>query len=139
MFELKNYGEFLQYKKNSAYEMTKKGKCTGCGACCSNMLPLTKSEIIEIKRYIKVHNIKPQNHVFVGFSDLKALDMACLFLNINKPDKKCTIYEARPGICRDFVCNKTKEDIAHEVLTNTSLLAEEDYYLTPMREEFFGR
>ena len=42
----------------SRYNRTQNGKCTGCGSCCSNFLPLTQGEIESIHKYIRQHNIK---------------------------------------------------------------------------------
>ena len=40
---------------SSPTNLTKKGKCTGCGECCSNILPLSDAEIKRIKDYIKLN------------------------------------------------------------------------------------
>jgi len=39
--------------ERGVYDFTKDGKCSGCGQCCSSILPLSSSEIKEIRRYIK--------------------------------------------------------------------------------------
>ena len=41
-------------------DFTKDGKCSSCGQCCSNLLPLSNNEIRKIKEYIKKHGIKEQ-------------------------------------------------------------------------------
>lgn len=43
-------------------DFTFNGKCSNCGQCCSNLLPLSDSEVKRIKQYIKKHNIKEQRH-----------------------------------------------------------------------------
>lgn len=36
--------------EHGVYDFTKDGKCSSCGACCSNYLPLSSGEIKEIRR-----------------------------------------------------------------------------------------
>ncbi len=48
--------------ESGVYDLTKEGKCSGFGQCCSNYLPLSPSETKEIKRYIKKHHIREQKH-----------------------------------------------------------------------------
>ena len=38
-------------------DLTCNGKCTQCGQCCSNLLPMTDEEIAVIHKYIKRHHI----------------------------------------------------------------------------------
>lgn len=90
---------------HGVYDFTKNGKCVGCGNCCSNLLPLTDKEIRDIKKYVEKHHIKKQEHrLFVLAHD--QVDMVCPFLDDSKTTNKCTIYEVRPFICRDFICSK---------------------------------
>lgn len=78
-------------------DFTKNGKCSGCGECCSDLLPVTKSELEVIRRYVKQHNIKSQVPALVnGFYTI------CPF----RSTTGCVIYEVRPQICRSFICNK---------------------------------
>lgn len=91
---------------NNITDFTCNGKCSNCGECCSNFLPLSDVEIKTIKEYVKRHNIKPCNHISVVS---KEIDGICPFRdNVNK---KCLIYKIRPEICRSFICNKSKPDI----------------------------
>lgn len=85
-------------------DYTNNGKCSNCGRCCSNLLPLTDDEIVRIKKYIKKHNIKKQVH-----NVLEKIDMNCPFRD--EINKKCLIYEIRPEICRQFMCNHNEADI----------------------------
>ena len=80
------------------------GKCSSCGECCSNLLPLTIQEIIKIQKYIEWKKIKPVHHrpaILVG----EYIDMVCPFCDLSKK-KKCLIYNARPEICRSFNCHE---------------------------------
>ena len=76
----------------------KKTACDGCGECCSNFLPLSRNEITELKAYAKEHGIKQTGK-----------GAECPFLDKRKLDKKCSVYEVRPLICRDYQCGKSVE------------------------------
>lgn len=96
--------EVFDNMEHGLYDMTRDGKCSGCGNCCSNYLPLSKDEIRDIKYYIRLKGIREQRHV-VGPLAKPLIDLTCPFLDETKPDKKCAIYEHRPEICRTFMCN----------------------------------
>ena len=55
-------------------DFTVEGKCSNCGKCCSNTLPLSAGEVKTIKNYIKKHNIKEQRHNY-----MVGTDMTCPF------------------------------------------------------------
>ena len=82
------------------------GKCSGCGECCVDLLPVTPAEIRRIREYVRKHDIK--EHRQAPFFDPNATDLSCLFRN--QQTKKCEVYPARPYICRTFTCAKTRED-----------------------------
>ena len=99
-------GSFEKMKKEFAdgtYNLTCNGKCTQCGECCSNLLPMTDEEIEKIRKYIKKYNIKENKHLVPLANPM--IDMTCPFLDDSKSCEKCTIYEARPNICKDFICD----------------------------------
>lgn len=86
-------------KLRKSHNFTCNGTCSKCGACCSNILPLTKKEVSNLKRIIKKRNLKPHIHAVLNAS----YDMTCPFLN----DKhECRIYNDRPYICRLYKCDK---------------------------------
>ena len=126
--------QMIKDMDHGVYDFTKDGKCIQCGACCSDMLWLSKSEIFRIKRYIKKHNIKGQKHIApaVLVKQLK-LDLICPFLNDNKKTEKCMIYPAKPLICSCFICSDPQGARNHPELY------EEERVLVSMRETFFGR
>lgn len=107
-------------------DFTVNGKCSNCGQCCSNMLPMSKREVKRIKAYIKQHDIKEQRH-----NMLVGIDMTCPFRD--EANRKCLVYEVRPAICRQFMCNHTKEDIMRAKLN-----LHEINQIVCMRHEFFG-
>lgn len=114
--------------EHGVYDFTDNGKCTGCGQCCSNVLPMTDIEIQRISKYIKRYNIKECKH-FVPTKE-PALDMSCPFLDTSKNKDKCKIYEVRPQICRDFICNPQKRK-------SPNLDDYKDFRTVFMKEEFF--
>lgn len=67
---------------DNIYNFTKDGECTGCGSCCSNLLPMNGKEIKEIRRYIRKHDIKECRRMFPAVK--QPLDMTCPFLDISK-------------------------------------------------------
>lgn len=94
--------DYIQSAK-SVTDYTVDGKCSGCGSCCSVLLAMSNEEINRIKRFIRKHRIKEQKHIMPTVDPVA--DLTCPFLDISKPDKKCTIYRVRPAICRCFICN----------------------------------
>ena len=99
------FDEMLKDFEHGVYDYTKDGKCTGCGQCCARLLPVTRKEVNQIHRYIEKHNIGIQEHGTMVFSK-QMLDCICPFLDMTKSENKCAIYEVRPTVCRDFICNK---------------------------------
>ena len=79
------------------------GRCSKCGECCTNLLPITQTEINEIQKYVTKNNIHPQLQLLVMENRL-----TCPYYD----GKKCLIYEIRPLICKIFYCYKkpTVED-----------------------------
>jgi Fe-S-cluster containining protein len=98
----KNLNDIIKDYKN-VHNYTIDGKCSGCGNCCSNWLPLTNNDVDRIKAYIRKNNIKEQIHC-VPFS-AQINDYTCPFLVFNGTNKKCSIYPVRPRICREFICD----------------------------------
>lgn len=94
--------DMLKEFSDGTYDLTDNGKCTGCGSCCTNFLPMTEKEVSIIRRYIKRNNVKEQKH-FIPSSE-PTVDMTCPFLDDSKSCDKCLIYEVRPRVCRDFIC-----------------------------------
>lgn len=107
-------------------DFTINGKCSQCGQCCSNLLPLSDKEIARIKAYIKKHGIKEQRH-----NALMTVDMTCPFRD--ERNKKCLIYDIRPEICRVFQCNQERDEI---VANKMRMHGVNNVVL--MRNEFFG-
>ena len=82
-------------------DKTKNGCCSCCGECCSNWLPISEKEYLEIERYITKHKI-------LGYRNM--LDLSwhdkCPFLDEHR---RCRVYTVRPLICREFKCDLQKK------------------------------
>ena len=100
--------EMIEEFKSGTHDNTKDGVCVQCGDCCSRLLVLSEDEIEKLHRYIRKHSIKPCKHVLPTVRPV--LDMCCPFLDLTKSEKKCTAYTARPWVCQDYVCNKTRPE-----------------------------
>ena len=103
--EKKTLGEilddFAHPEKAEIKNCSVNGKCSKCGECCSNILPVCQEELYTIANYVIEHKIRPQKHLLVMQNKLM-----CPYFN----GSKCLIYEVRPLICREFYCYK-KPDI----------------------------
>ena len=77
------------------------GKCSRCGECCTDFIPLTKHEIRTILNYLKEH---PEIQEQYKNTNKEYFDVRCAFLD--EHEHKCLIYPVRPDICRTFQCNK---------------------------------
>lgn len=86
------------------------GKCSNCGECCADLLPVTQEEIDRIKAYVQKHNIKERKDR--PFFDPNATDLTCPLRN-NK-ERRCEVYPVRPLICRQFICTKSLEQAKHD-------------------------
>ncbi len=123
--------ELMQDMENGTYNFTENGKCSQCGQCCSNILPMTDKEIEMIRRYIKRYNIKEQKHLVPSANPI--IDLTCPFLDTSKEKEKCTIYEARPAICRCFKCDEPNGALKHKELYEGVRKA------TDVRKTFYGK
>lgn len=96
--------EFLQEMESGVYNFTQNGKCSCCGQCCSNILPMSKDEIQAIKKYKRKHHIQDTSR-----KEGVTFNLVCPFRD--DVNKVCAIYPVRPAICRDFKCDKPQKDI----------------------------
>lgn len=107
-------------------DFTIDGKCSGCGECCSGVLPLSKQEVSRIKSYVRQKGIKEHRRVV-----MVGVDATCPFRD--EKERKCTIYPVRPDICKHFMCSHDYQDIMQSKM---------DFHkhrdVVFMREEFFG-
>ena len=115
---------------DNIYNFCKDGKCSQCGNCCSNLLPMSQKEIDVIRRYIRKKHIKECRHIAPA---TVAYDMTCPFLDTGKSCEKCRIYPVRPEICKQFICdNEQRAKYNRKLLGQTRDIVD-------VREEFFGK
>lgn len=110
------------------------GKCSGCGECCADILPVSLKDIARIKAYVKTHGLKEHRHMaaYTAQFDPKAVDLTCPFRN--ETARRCDIYEVRPEICRLFICSKELQQ-AHIERDRLHAMSER---IISFRWEFFG-
>jgi Fe-S-cluster containining protein len=114
--------------EDNIYNFTKDGKCSSCGNCCSNFLPMSQKEADVIHRYIDKHHIKECIHTIPLAKHME--DWTCPFRD--NTNSKCTIYEVRPEICKHFICDSEKR-----AKHNRKLLGQTRNVID-VRSEFYG-
>ena len=117
-----------QEMEDGVYDYTKDGQCSNCGSCCSRFLPVSGKEVKAIRRYVRKKKIQEQRHFYPTASPHD--DWTCPFRS--ESERKCLIYEVRPAICRDFQCDKPREQIEAD-----KSLYHGRYAVVDMRKEFF--
>lgn len=121
--------EIIGEMKSGVYDFTVDGECSNCGACCSNLLPISGKEIKAIHRFISKRGGKEQRHIIPTVE--KVIDCTCPFRD--NTGRRCVIYPVRPAICRDFRCDKPAKNIqANKKMYHGK------YMVVDMRKEFFG-
>lgn len=106
------------------------GKCSSCGECCTDLLPLNEAEVKRLKAYAERHNLKENRHNL--FWDKNATDLTCPFRNNDL--KICEVYPVRPVICREFICAKPLEQAKKD---RNSVLSQ-SRSIHSLRYEVFG-
>lgn len=129
MARIGTFGQMLEDEESGVKDFTKDGKCSGCGNCCANFLPVSDVEIKRIRAYMKKHGITEQICRFPTAEPV--IDMQCPFRD--EIGRRCTIYPVRPAICRDFRCDKPDDAKINKALYHGK------YSVTDMRAVFFGR
>ena len=128
---LTSFQEYMDIDFSANIDCTNNGKCSECGDCCSNRLPMSQKEINQIKIYIKEHGIKEQtesNNVLA----IKTIDLQCPFLSRTQTKERCMIYPVRPLVCREYMCN------CGEVFQPSKELRNGKYINRDVRREFYG-
>lgn len=112
---------------DNLYNFTKDGKCSNCGNCCSNLLPMSAKEVKAIRDYIAKYHIKECKHIIPVAK--APYDMTCPFRD--NTNNVCTIYPVRPEICRQFICDNEKRAKHNRKLlgqTREVVLVWEEFY-----------
>lgn len=100
-------GKFTRLRSNT-------GQCEGCNICCQERIPLTSIDVRRLKREIAPDLDLPQffqRYTYITVEG-RAVDITlardcqdkCIFLDPHT--HKCLIYEARPLVCRTYICTK---------------------------------
>ena len=122
--------EYAKHSKEGVTDFTRGGKCSGCGECCADYLPISEAEIATIQRYLRHHTIK--ENINRPPTASPTIDHTCPFRNNEK--HKCEIYHIRPKICCVFQCNKSLFDISMQFYTDKT-----EYKVKSMRDLFFSK
>ena len=126
-----SYKEFLT-KGRTVTDFTIDGKCSNCGGCCTNLIPMTRAEFLAIKGHIEKFKIKPCKRPCFPFRKVM-VDLTCPFRD--EEERICTIYKVRPTVCQVFMCNFSNTEIFSHSL---EMLRNAKYYqLIPVKQAFF--
>jgi len=95
--------------KSDCVSFTINGKCSGCGQCCTELIPLTYNEVKLIRAYVKEKQIQPYSDVYFNYKGKESVNLMCPFRDFDK--RICKIYEVKPKICRVFKCDQDEHTI----------------------------
>lgn len=94
--------------------------CKKCAECCKNF-PFVNISVKEINVLEKVTGIHPRmfthekgtvvEEYFLQFQE----NGYCFFLKEHKGSFSCGVYEARPGICKNYPSRPTQKDVCHAI------------------------
>lgn len=122
--------DILKTQKESYVNKCVEGKCSSCGECCTDMLPLNDAEVKRLKAYAERHNLKENRHNL--FWDKNATDLTCPFRNNEL--NICEVYPVRPVICREFICSKSLE----QAKVDRDSVISQSRSIRSLRYEVFG-
>lgn len=89
------------------------GRCSQCGECCADFLPLTFKEVQILKKYIEENNVELTDWDFINpVTQKHETHLLCPLLD--KDTKLCKAYTARPNICKTFKCCKNPKIVIKE-------------------------
>lgn len=74
------------------------GDCRGCGECCSRFLPVSPFDRVRLEAYVRRNGIVPAE-------PRAEYDLLCPYLT---DGRECSVYAARPEICRAYRCDRHK-------------------------------
>lgn len=74
-------------------------RCIRCGGCCNN-IPMTKEQVVRILRFLQLNpNVIEELR---STPEVYGIPNVCVFLRGTIGQTYCTIYQARPEICKVF-------------------------------------
>ena len=100
--------------KANVKDFSKCGECSRCGSCCGPILPLTKEEadrmICIYKNNKDIKELVDKNCTIIKDKQVR---MTCPFLDYD--NHRCSIYEDRPRICREWFCHTYSKDLVESI------------------------
>lgn len=81
------------------------GKCSNCGECCTDFVPITIREYKTIKAYLKKHPEITNERYYTP----EGIHVLCPFRD--RETKRCKIYEVRPLVCQSFLCSFKRDKL----------------------------
>lgn len=118
-------GSIYDWAREEVKDFTVNGECSGCGNCCSNILPMNEEEISRLRKWVKKNHYEAHRCNYPFAKEIQ--DLTCPFRN--EKENKCDIYEIRPTICKDYRCDKFKN--------GDKPIAIKDARIVFLREEIF--
>ncbi len=106
-------GRVMVVENNISTEICKK-----CADCCKNypLVELSKNEINSLELLTGLHfgtfinsKSKADEKYFLQFKE----NGYCFFLNENNGSYSCSIYEARPEICKNYPSNPRQQEVCN--------------------------
>lgn len=80
----------------------RKGRCSGCGACCQKIyIRHTNSVINNEEEFLKLKRLHPF-YTYLEIIDKDDLGLVFKCNNFDFENKNCLIHKDRPGICRRY-------------------------------------
>lgn len=133
--ELEKMQEILRDKiENTIPDYSTNGECSRCGRCCSNLLSMTLKDVRRIRSYLQMHKAIPASPARPDKFRSIPFD-SCPFCDLSGKKATCMIYEARPAICRKFLCNA---DVLAERYDINGDLVPNSIGQVDCRKTFFG-
>lgn len=133
--ELEKMQEILRDKiENIIPDYSINGECSRCGRCCSNLLSMTLKDVRRIRSYLQMHKVIPASPARPDKFRSIPFD-SCPFCDLSGKKATCMIYEARPAICRKFLCNA---DVLAERYDINGDLVPNSIGQVDCRKTFFG-
>lgn len=81
---------------------TGRGSCYGCGECCGRFIPLSAFDVERLRSFAERNEVATEPMATIdGDSMTIRINLNCPFL----VDGLCSVYEARPEICREYRCD----------------------------------
>lgn len=110
--------------------MKRQGVCQQCGTCCRYEIPLTLLDLRSLSRALDLDPaqcfaelVEPEISDTSGLMKLKKReDGLCLLID---DQNRCSIHEAKPRVCRFYVCDKIDPEINSENWTSSCGSVEE--------------